>query len=239
MPAVFIHGVPDTFHVWDPLRQHLSRKDVIALALPGFGAPCPATFTASKEEYANWIIQQLENIGEPVDLVGHDWGCILTMRVASLRPDLIRSWAAGSGPISASYEWHPLASIWQTPGEGEKWFRKLDPSAVAEFMAKAGLPIDSARETVSRIDPLMGDCILRLYRSALGVGKEWQPDLANAPARGLVFWGATDEACPFAFAEELARDARAERMLRLDAGHWTIVGRSAEIAEALESHWAR
>ena len=90
MPAVFVHGVPDTFRVWNPIREHLSRTDVIALALPGFDASVPADFHSSKEEYAHWIIQQLEPMGEPVDLVGHDWGCILTMRVASLRGGMVQ-----------------------------------------------------------------------------------------------------------------------------------------------------
>ncbi len=238
MPAVFVHGVPDTFRVWEPLRKHLSREDVVALALPGFNAPLPANFNATKEEYANWIIRQLEDIGEPVDLVGHDWGCLLTMRVASLRPDLIRSWAAGSGPVSGAYQWHPLAKIWQTPGEGEKWFKELDPSAVADFMAKAGLPMERAKQAVSHIDQTMGACILRLYRSALEVGKQWQPDLGKVQAPGLVFWGEEDTACPVEFANELASDAHASRVLKLDAGHWTMVERTAEVAQALENHWA-
>ena len=238
MPAVFVHGVPDTFRVWDPLRKHLSRQDIVALALPGFNAPHPANFTSTKEEYANWLIRQLEDIGEPVDLVGHDWGCILTMRVASLRPDLIRSWAAGGGPVSAKYEWHPLAKIWQTPGEGEKWFKELNPAAVTNFMAEAGLPFELAREAVSHIDQTMAECILCLYRSALDVGTQWQPDLNKVCAPGLVFWGTRDTACPVQFSDELALNTNAGRVRKLDAGHWTIVERCAVIAQALESHWA-
>ncbi len=238
MPAVFVHGVPDTFRVWDPLRKHLRRHDVLALALPGFDAPLSPNFDATKEGYANWIIRQLDDIGEPVDLVGHDWGCILAVRVASLRPDLIRSWAAGSGPVSANYEWHPLAKIWQTAGDGEKWFKELDPSAVADFMVKAGLPIERATEAVSHMDQTMGNCILRLYRSALEVGKQWQPDLGKVQAPGLVFWGEEDTACPVEFANQLASDTHASRVLKLNAGHWTIVERSAEVAQALENHWA-
>ena len=238
MPAVFVHGVPDTFRVWKPLREHLSRREVVALALPGFNSPVPANFNATKEEYAIWIIRQLEDIGEPVDLVGHDWGCMLTLRVASLRPDLIRSWAAGSGPVSATYEWHPLAKIWQAPGEGEEWFKELNPSAVAHFMAEAGLPTQSAKEAVSHIDQAMGDCILRLYRSALDVGNQWQPDLGKVQAPGLVFWGDEDTACSVEFADELASDTKARRVLKLNAGHWPIVERSVEVAQALENHWA-
>ncbi len=239
MPAVFVHGVPDTFRVWEPVRQHLSRTDLIALALPGFDAPRPPGFRCSKEEYANWIIQQLEAMGKPVDLVGHDWGCILTVRVASLRPDLVRTWAAGSGPVNANYAWHSLAKVWQTPGEGERWFEDLDLEALVEFMGEAGLPTKAAQEAVSHIDPVMGDCILRLYRSSLEVGKEWQPELSKVRAPGLVFWGANDEACPVEFADALALDTCAEKVLRFDTGHWTIVEQSQAVANALESHWNR
>ncbi|MGI5440965.1 hypothetical protein ACQEV4_27375 [Streptomyces shenzhenensis] len=55
-----------------------------------------------------------------MDLVGHDWGRILTARIASLRPDLVCTWAGGNGPISAQYAWHPLAKIWQDPVEGDQ-----------------------------------------------------------------------------------------------------------------------
>lgn len=238
MPAVFIHGVPDTYRVWEHVQMRLSRSDVITLALPGFDAPLPQEFRATKEEYVTWIIQQIEHFGEPVDIVGHDWGCILTARVASLRPDLIRSWAAGSGPISREYEWHPLAKIWQTHEEGEKWMRELDPEAVAAFMAKAGYPLLEARAAAGRMDSVMRDCILQLYRSAVQVGEEWQPGLGSVSAPGLVFWGERDSACPVRFADELASDTRAQHVLRLDCDHWTLVERSAEVAAALEQHWA-
>ncbi len=238
MPAVFIHGVPDTAHVWDPVRSHLFRNDGIALSLPGFNSPLPEHFTATKEEYVNWIIHQLEQIGEPVDLVGHDWGCLLVMRVVSLRPDLVRSWAAGSGPVSKTYIWHPLAKIWQTPGEGERWMEALTPERLAETLVQAGLPPERAGETASRFDKTMADCILRLYRSAVHVGAEWQPDLATIQRPGLVLWGKNDLACPVAFADELGLDTHARRVLKLDSDHWTIVERSAEVAAALEEHWA-
>jgi pimeloyl-ACP methyl ester carboxylesterase len=39
MPAVFVHGVPDTTRLWDAVRARLERTDVVTPALPGFGAP--------------------------------------------------------------------------------------------------------------------------------------------------------------------------------------------------------
>ena len=115
MPAVLVHGVPDTYRLWDKLRSHLAQRDVLAPALPGFGCPAPSGFTATKEAYVDWLATEIERIGEPVDLVGHDWGSLLVQRVVSLRPDLIRTWACGNGPVDREYVWHDLAQQWQTP----------------------------------------------------------------------------------------------------------------------------
>jgi len=59
-----------------------------------------------------------------VDLVGHDWGSLLVQRVASTRPDLVRSVACGGAAVDRSYPWHPLAQVWQTPGEGERYMEE-------------------------------------------------------------------------------------------------------------------
>src|SRR4051794_38934501 len=120
MPAVFVHGVPDTAAMWDPLIGAIDRTDVHAVALPGFGAPTPAGWDATKESYAAWLESEIETFGEPVDLVGHDWGAILAQRVASTRPDLVRTFACGSGPLDTTYEWHNVAQLWQTPEVGEQ-----------------------------------------------------------------------------------------------------------------------
>jgi len=74
---VLVHGVPETAALWDPLRSLLPPA-TRAVALPGFGCPRPAGFAATPDAYAGWLIGELERIGPPVDLVGHDWGAALT-----------------------------------------------------------------------------------------------------------------------------------------------------------------
>jgi hypothetical protein len=37
--------------VWEPLRAHLTRADVVTPQLLGFGCPRPEGFGATKEEY--------------------------------------------------------------------------------------------------------------------------------------------------------------------------------------------
>jgi pimeloyl-ACP methyl ester carboxylesterase len=42
---------------------------------------------ATVEEYRQWLIGELEALGSPVDLVGHDWGGVHAVLVAMTRPD--------------------------------------------------------------------------------------------------------------------------------------------------------
>ena len=237
MAAILLHGVPETSHVWDPVLSRLNASDVAALSLPGFLTPRPAGFAATKEEFVAWIIGEIERRGSRVDLVGHDWGFMLACRVASMRPELVRTLCGGSGPISADYEWHPLARIWQTPGQGEAFFARFDPPSFAQRMIATGVPEDAATADAERLaDPLMQDTILRLYRSALTVGKEWEPGLANIIAPTLVFWGETDGPAPIEVGERMARALRAP-LVRLPCGHFTPVERPDEVAKAITDHW--
>ena len=237
MAVVFVHGVADTHHVWDEVQKYLLRSDTVPLALPGFGTPVPSGFTATKEEYVDWVIAQLEDLGEPADLVGHDWGCIFTARVASLRPDLVRTWAGGSGPISAKYQWHQWAKIWQTPGAGEQWMKSLNIEEFGRILGGLGVPSSLVGETFDRIDATMKECILRLYRSAVHLGTEWEPGLAQVTAPALVFWGREDQPTPVTFADELGKALHAKRILKVQSNHYTILQQPEEIASALHEHW--
>jgi pimeloyl-ACP methyl ester carboxylesterase len=68
MTKVFVHGVPDTSVVWRPLLDRLRLPDGGAVTLN----------------------QQLPR---PLDLVAHDWGALLVLRIVSLEPALARSWS--------------------------------------------------------------------------------------------------------------------------------------------------
>ena len=239
MTAVFVHGVPDTHRVWNDVIKHLKRTDVVALSLPGFGTPVPDGFTATKEAYVGWLIGQLETFAAPVDIVGHDWGALLTLRAVSLRGDLIRNWAAGGAPLDSTYTWHDAAQAWQTPEVGEQVMQMMTPEAIAGGLAQAGLTHVQADEVGRHVDPLMKDCILKLYRSAVTVGAEWEGDLAAIKAPGLVIFGADDPYVPARFAARLGEKTRAREVLVFEnCGHWWESQRPAEVAAALEAHWA-
>ncbi len=241
MPLVLVHGVPDTARMWSALVDQLDRTDVTALALPGFGTPTAAGWNATKEDYAAWVEAELAALGEPVDLVAHDWGAILAQRVASVRPDLIRTLAVGSGPLDRDYVWHGMAQAWQAPEVGEQVMEGmvgLDTAARAAGLEAGGAPPELAALQAGGIDARMAECILRLYRSAVTVGDEWQDAVAAMPARpALVFHGAEDPYVGTDVASRMADRLGADLVVYDGCGHWWPWARAAETAARLTTLW--
>jgi pimeloyl-ACP methyl ester carboxylesterase len=237
MTAILVHGVPDTEHVWHAVVPRLGRDDVVTLRLPGFGGPLPPGFDPTKDAYAAWLVAQIEAERQPVDLVGHDWGALLVLRAACLRPDLVQSWAAGAAPLDAEYVWHKAAQLWQTPEVGEKVMAQLTGDALAHALSAAGVPDADAREAARQLDDTMKRSILRLYRSAVTVGREWGPDLARLTAPGLVLWGELDPYAAPTWGERLAAATKARFVSFPKCSHWWPLQRPVEVATLLTAHW--
>lgn len=234
MPAVFVHGVPDTAAFWDPLLAELTRDDRVALSLPGFGCPVPDGFGAKKEEYVAWIEQQLREIGEPVDLVGHDWGSLLTERIALTQPELLRSFTMADGAVTDAFTWHDLAVQWQTPEVGEQIMELMSGEIAIAGLRDAGHP--DPEGATAAMDDTMKRCVLALYRSAVDIAHEWAPK-GPAQCPGLVI-GASDDAYAQPAAAERFAAVTGAQVVVLDAGHWAPAQRPREMASVLESFWA-
>jgi pimeloyl-ACP methyl ester carboxylesterase len=236
MPAVFLHGVPCTPVMWEPLGPHLRRPDLVFLALPGFGSPLPPGFACTKEAYLDWFLSEIDRLAGPLDLVGHDWGAIFVLRAAAVRRARVRTWAAGNASIDPDYVWHRLAQAWQTPGRGEELMERMVPARVMETLIAEGMPEPQARREAGGVDATMKAAILSLYRSALDVGEAWYRQTPHE--RGLVFWGEDDPYVPVRFADRLATRTGA-RLLRLPAtGHWLPQQRPEELGRALDALWS-
>ncbi|MGI9601390.1 MAG: alpha/beta fold hydrolase [Acidimicrobiales bacterium] len=238
MPAVFVHGVPDTHRVWDPLIAELSRTDVVALQLPGFGCDVPVGWTATKDDYADWLVSEIHAIEEPVDIVGHDWGGMLVARLVTLAPGSVRTWALGGSPVDPNYVWHDMAQLWQTPEVGEQVMEAFDPASAGPGLVESGVPESFVDITTAAIDDRMKSCILALYRSATQVGNEWGTDFADVATPGLVLWGRHDPYAPVSTGRAMATRSGAA-FHELDTGHWWELEAPARAAARLEAHWAQ
>lgn len=197
MTTVFVHGVPETAAVWDKVRERLAGESV-ALALPGFGSARPAGFD-TKDAWEAWLCEQLAELPGPIDLVGHDWGAILALRVATAHGELIRSWAADIVSLShPDYVWHDFAQTWQTPDVGEEWTRTVlaaDPTDPESFFAQItafGITDADAKQMAAAFDADMAASILALYRSAVpNLSADWGFE-APTTAPGLVLLATAD-----------------------------------------------
>jgi len=193
------------------------------------------------DEYVQWLVGELEALGGSIDLVGHDWGGILTARIATTRSTPLRSWVSDSaGAIDRDFTWFDLARTWQTPGDGEAFFAGLleDPTQAAGLLTAVGVPEEDAPGMVAALDDTMVGCILDLYRSATSIGRDWGHE-GVAALPGLVLVGAADPLGDEARSRAIATSLGAEFAAIDGAGHWWPLQAAAVGARALESFWSR
>jgi pimeloyl-ACP methyl ester carboxylesterase len=91
-PALYVHGLGGSSHNWTDLAGLLSdRLDGRALDLPGFGRSEPIrSYTIAS--LARVVTRYLELTDRgPVHLFGNSLGGAVAVRVAGLRPDLVRT----------------------------------------------------------------------------------------------------------------------------------------------------
>lgn len=242
MPVMFVHGMPSSSRMWTRLIESLDRQDeIVAVDLPGFRDSAPHGWVASKENYVSWLIDQIERLARrsgPIHLVGHDWGCLLTLRAASLRPELLKTVTAGNAPIDEHYPLHGMWVKWNQMGEGERFMDEvLTPEAAEQMMIANHFPPEHAKDTIWKTRAGR-QITLDLYRSAVGIGREWGPDLARIVIPSLLIWGLNDMLVPVEIGRRMAARMGAE-VATLDAGHFWPYERPEEAAALMRRHFAR
>ena len=244
MTKVFVHGNPETTFVWSELVPELERRgvdDIVLLSPPGFGAPVPDGFGGTRLDHRDWLIDQIEALDGPVDLVGHDWGAGHTFAVAAERPDLLRSWAADcAGLVHPDYEWHPAARVWQTEGDGEQSIEQITALSADQIEMAFGVPAALAANMAEHLDAGMGRAILQVYRSAVQPAmRDLGDQLAAADRRpSLLLHATADPYVPpdmvFAVAERIG----AEILTLEGLAHWWMFANPELVADGLVAFWS-
>ena len=113
-PIILLHGIGRSGDVWRHVVSGLKEESrVVALDLLGFGAsPKPDWLDYDIDDHARAVIATLERLRlrQPAVLVGHSMGCLVAVRVARLRPDLVRHLVLYEMPL---YEGLPRKRIYQ------------------------------------------------------------------------------------------------------------------------------
>jgi pimeloyl-ACP methyl ester carboxylesterase len=114
-PVIMLHGIGKTNVVWKHVIEGLAYFPVriVAFDLLGFGDSIkPTNIDYGVDDHAKAVIRSIEKLKakEPAILIGHSMGCLIAVRVARLRPDLVRHLVLYEMPL---YEGLPEKRIYR------------------------------------------------------------------------------------------------------------------------------
>lgn len=128
-PVLYLHGFPD--HpptAWGFLGELARERRVIAPWLRGY-APSPLAGPYDTATLIADVAAMIERIGPPVDLVGHDWGAVITYALCAGMPALVRRAVTLAvphpltmlevfrrSPVQVQRSWY--MALFQLPGAG-------------------------------------------------------------------------------------------------------------------------
>ena len=113
---IFIHGFPDSWAIWRYVMGSKSLQNaatMVVVDLPGYGGSDQLdeySATNVLENLANFIVgvrarYGIDNAGtgtagaQRTIVIAHDWGCVLSMRLAAEAPQLADRFIMNNGPL--------------------------------------------------------------------------------------------------------------------------------------------
>lgn len=124
--VVLLHGIGQSGQIWRHVIELLVPLGhrVVAYDLLGFGkSPKPDWINYTVDDHATAVIASLEKLGvkpdKPILLVGHSMGCLVAVRVARRRPDLVKHLVLYEMPL---YEGLPERRIYRIR---TNWYFKI------------------------------------------------------------------------------------------------------------------
>ncbi|MFE5852792.1 alpha/beta fold hydrolase [Streptomyces sp. NPDC056500] len=257
-PALFVHGLGGSSQNWSAVMPLLEDVvDAEALDLPGFGdSPPPGDGNYSVTGHARAVIRYLDASGRgPVHLLGNSLGGAVNVRVAAVRPDLVRTLtlvspalpelrvqrsAVPTGMLALpgiARLFSRMTKDW-TPEQRTRGVMALcygDPSRVSD--EALGHAVQEMERRVQL--PYFWDAMARTARGivdAYTLGGQhglWrQAERVLAPT--LLVYGGRDQLVSYRMAGRAAATFRDSRLLTLpDAGHVAMMEYPETVAQAV------
>jgi pimeloyl-ACP methyl ester carboxylesterase len=244
--VVLLHGLGGAASNWALLAPELARRwRVVALDLPGHGWSAPLPAAPGLGSYADVVaaVVEQERVGA-VDLVGHSFGGLVSIRLAVRRPELVRGvvLAAAAG-ISSHTRWaeRVLALLgWVQPG------RRISPywkAVAASDVLKRVVFGRWFADDPAALSPVAVEAVLRDINLNTDTDSAWRAltqddpraDLHRVRCPALVLWGASDNQLPLEDAFDFARRLHAPVRVIAKCGHLLIVERPDACLDAIET----
>lgn len=249
-PVLLLHGWPQDGSAWAGVTERLNDAGYRTFA-PDLRGVDPAAIPLSRRAYSGTelrsdVAAMVAQIGQPVHLVGHDWGAALAWNAATHEPDLLRSLTAISVPHPAAF-----ARSMYTSTQGLKsWYMAffqlpwVPETALSSnrLMVKALMATGQSREHAQRDSVRNRDHTARRgglnwYRGALIDAFDAGPP---TPVPVLQVWGDQDKAVSYAAIERTQVYAAGAYELKVFAGanHWIPDQAPEQLAEELIAHFS-
>ena len=238
---LYLHGVPTSSDDWIPF---LERTGGVAPDLIGFGRSGKGGHLEySLESLTSFVDNFVDNLGlgRRLQLVLHDWGGAVGLRLAMRAPERIeRIVLFNSVPLVPGFRWHRYARLWRRQFVGELTMGVTTKKFLARSLREGSLspeafPDQRIDEIWHQFDQGTQRAILRLYRSAdeetlAAAGAE----LDTLPEPALVIWGDKDPWIAATFGETIAKRLSHATLENVDAGHWPWLDQPAVVDRVAE-----
>ncbi len=246
-PVVLLHGFPERAASWEAVVARLHARGLRTLAPDqrGYspGARPRTRFGYRVPALVSDVEALIERIGEPVHLVGHDWGAMIAWALAARRPNLVRSLTAVSVPHPGAY----LSACLRSSQLRDSWYfllfmLPLLPELIARFRpARFRAALQAGGMTDAELDVFESSIV---GHGALPGGLGWYRALPFAPlgwARQRVavpttyVWSDCDVALARAGAQRCGRWVIADYRLVVLEGvtHWIPTQAPGPLADAI------
>jgi pimeloyl-ACP methyl ester carboxylesterase len=244
-PLVLVHGLAGGSGNWCEVVPEAARRHrVLAVDLPGHAGSEPLPRGATVDDFARAVASVLDAEGLTGALVaGHSFGGMVSLRLARLRPELVRALLLVS-PAGVSTGRRVVAAVVVAtttlrPGRAvapfrhrwarRRWYRRalFRPWFVADADA---LPVRAVHGLLEAHARHSGTRAAGRARVAADRGPG---ERAHCPT--LVLWGARDVQLPLEDAFEHARSLGAPLRIVADCGHLVLVERPHAVLDALAS----
>ena len=257
---LLLHGFPSSSFMFRDLMPRLAdRWRVIAPDYPGFGESDFPAATGYEYSFAN-LTCTLDKFTRALGLTRHalyiqDYGAPLGLRLALVAPERVSALIVQNGNAyeeGLSGAWDPLKAYWRNPSRENR--ERLRGWLTADGIRQqylAGVPgsdlslfspdtwaLDWQRlARPGNIDVQIG--LFGDYRTNVELYPRFQEFLRKRRPPTLIVWGRFDPFFTEAGARAYLRDVPDAELHLLDAGHFALESRGAEIAALMRDFLAR
>jgi pimeloyl-ACP methyl ester carboxylesterase len=254
---LLLHGFPSSSRMFDSILPTLGKKyHVIAPDYPGFGhsnAPDAKSFAYTFDHIASVVQKFTEQLGlAHYTLFLQDYGGPVGFRIALKHPERVQGIIiqnAVSHEVGLSPLWDARRAYWRDRKGNEEAFRtkffslestrqrhvgtdphpeNIDPDTWTDEFAFLNQPGEADIQSDLFYD----------YRTNVESYPKWQEYLREHQPPMLVLWGRYDPSFTVEGAQAYAKDVPSAEVHLLDAGHFALDQKSAEIIQLVDTFMA-